>query len=199
MSRPAEHFDAKFQHTPDPWGFRHRWYEKRKRELTLAALPRQHYRRIFEAGCANGELSHALAQRCAQLLGCDVSPTAVALAKDRLSDAAHAEVYVGALPADWPAGTFDLIVLSEIGYYLDEPGLHALIQHCIASLADDGAVLACHWQHPIDDGPLNGRQVHRLLHRHLPLRRVICHRERDFVLELWGTDSGAINLSEAAR
>lgn len=198
MSSPADYFDAMFKATSDPWGFRNRWYEKRKRQLTLATLPREHYRRIFEAGCANGELSADLAQRCSELICCDVSPTAAELAKERLTDAAHAHVYAGALPGDWPEGSFDLIVLSEIGYYLDEAALLSVIEQSLESLTPDGALLACHWLHPIEDGPLNGRLVHSLLQQHLTLCKVVCHRENDFLLELWCHHSSALNLREDA-
>ena len=65
------HFEALFTSSNDPWGFRTRWYEARKRSLTLACLPHQRYASGFEPGCANGELSAVLAERCDHLLVCD--------------------------------------------------------------------------------------------------------------------------------
>uniref|UniRef100_UPI0021B5E213 class I SAM-dependent methyltransferase n=1 Tax=Streptococcus mitis TaxID=28037 RepID=UPI0021B5E213 len=77
-----------------------------------------YYERVFEPACANGELSVLLADRCASLLCQDLDPTAVHLARERLGAVSHASVELGRLPADWPGQTFDLIVLSEVGYYL---------------------------------------------------------------------------------
>lgn len=198
MSLPADYFEALYHDSEDPWGFRHRWYEKRKRELTLAMLPRQRYRHIFEPGCANGELSVDLARRCERLLCSDASPTAVALARQRLQGHDHAEVVTGQVPGDWPDEQFDLIVLSELGYYLDELDLRRMLRRCRESLTDDGAVLACHWLHPILDCPLDGRDVHQLLDKHLQLKRTIRHEDADFILELWCQAPCGTDLEEAA-
>ncbi|WP_339521943.1 class I SAM-dependent DNA methyltransferase [Pseudomonas sp. EA_35y_Pfl2_R111] len=196
MSLPADYFDALYAANDDPWHFRSRWYESRKRQLTLASLPRQRYQRVFEPGCANGELSAGLAQRCEHLLCCDASQRAVALARERLTDYAHAQVYAGQLPQCWPEQRFDLIVISEVGYYLDQQALDDLLQHCIASLSRSGHLLACHWRHPIEGSPLDGEQVHQLLRQTLPFEQIVFHQEKDFVLELWSASPFAMNLHE---
>ena len=38
MSMTDGYFDRLFETSDDPWAFRQRWYERRKRALTLAAL-----------------------------------------------------------------------------------------------------------------------------------------------------------------
>ena len=53
MSVADSYFDELFQGNDDPWAFKQRWYERRKRALTLAALPRERYASVFEPGCAN--------------------------------------------------------------------------------------------------------------------------------------------------
>ncbi|AMK31263.1 Methyltransferase type 12 [Pseudomonas putida] len=80
MSLDAQYFADLYADNDDPWAFRTRWYERRKRDLALASLPRQYYERVFEPACANGELSILLSERCAELLCQDIDPTAVALA-----------------------------------------------------------------------------------------------------------------------
>ena len=142
MSVDDRYFDGLFAGNDDPWAFRERWYEQRKRAITLAALPRPHYRAIFEPGCANGELSAELAGRCDRLLCCDTADAAVRLARTRLSLFDHAEVRQSRLPGDWPEEKFDLIVFSEIGYYLDRDDLTAVAQRMGQSLAADGRVPA---------------------------------------------------------
>ncbi|MEO6677792.1 MAG: SAM-dependent methyltransferase [Pseudomonas sp.] len=199
MSVEDRYFDGLFSGNDDPWAFRQRWYEQRKRAVTLAALPRPHYRAIFEPGCANGELSAELASRCDRLLCCDTAAAAVSLARTRLSLFDHAEVRQSRLPAEWPEEKFDLIVISEIGYYLDADDLKRLIVQAEHALTADGQLLACHWRPPIDGCPLNARQVHDLLHEHLHLPRLVLHQEADFLLELWSREPRSVAALEGLR
>lgn len=196
MSLDAQYFADLYASSEDPWAFRTRWYEKRKRELVMASLPRQCYERVFEPACANGELSALLAERCADLLCQDLNPTAVGLARERLAGVSHASVELGRLPGDWPGGRFDLIVLSELGYYLDPTDWLQVIEQSAASLSDDGGLLACHWKHPIAGCPQDGREVHRMLGKHLPLYPVYRHEEADFLLEYWSYQPSVVDLDE---
>jgi len=193
------YFEGLFADNNDPWGFRQRWYEQRKRQNTLAALPRARYRSVFEPGCANGELSASLAERCDRLLCCDTSDAAVNLARTRLSLFDHAEVRRSRLPGDWPDEKFDLIVFSEIGYYLDREDLSAVIRHINDSLTADGQLLACHWRPPIEGCPLNARQVHDLIHEQLHLPRLVLHQEADFLLEVWSREPRSVATLEGLR
>ncbi|NNA56297.1 SAM-dependent methyltransferase [Pseudomonas koreensis] len=199
MSVDDRYFDGLFSANDDPWAFRERWYEQRKRAITLAALPRARYRTIFEPGCANGELSAELAERCDRLLCCDTASAAVNLARTRLSLFDHAEVRQSRLPGDWPEEKFDLIVFSEIGYYLDAQDLTEVIRRISQSLTADGQLLACHWRPPIDQCPLNARQVHDLIHEHLALPRVALHQEADFLLEVWSREPRSVAALEGLR
>lgn len=199
MSLPVDYFDELFADSDDPWAFRTRWYEQRKRDVTLAALPRQRYSRVFEPGCANGELSLRLAQRCDELLCLDMSARAVALARKRLSPFPAATVLEGCLPNDWPAGKFDLIVVSEWAYYLEPELFVQVVERIADSLTPAGTVLACHWLHPIEGCPMLGREAHELLARHLGLQPLLRHEETDFLLEMWGKQPGGIDLNEQVR
>lgn len=196
MSLDAQYFADLYATDEDPWAFRTRWYERRKRDLVMASLPRQCYQRVFEPACANGELSAALAERCAELLCQDLDPTAVGLASDRLANMPNTSVAQGRLPGDWPGGRFDLIVLSEVGYYLDPTDWLQVIEQSIRSLTYNGGLLACHWRHPIAGCPQDGREVHAMLDRHLPLYRVFRHEEGDFLLEYWACQPSVIDLDE---
>lgn len=192
----VDYFEDMFAVSDDPWAFRTRWYEQRKRDLTLAALPKQRYARIFEPGCANGELSLRLAARCEALLCMDMSPRAVALAQQRLIGYPDAQVIEGCLPQHWPEGEFDLVVISEWAYYLAPDMLAQVLERITASLTPDGAVLACHWLHPIDGCPMLGRDAHELIDKHLGLHRILSHEEPDFLLQLWSKHGGSIDLGE---
>jgi len=199
MSVATPYFDQLFAGNDDPWAFRQRWYEQRKRALTLAVLTRPRYASIFEPGCANGELSAELAPRCDRLLCGDTAAAAVALARGRLLGFAHARVEQSRLPAQWPTGQFDLIVLSELCYYLDADDLRRVIDHALACLTADGQVLACHWRPAIEGGPQTAEQVHTTLHERLHMQRVASHHEKDFLLDLWSRDGTSVARLEGLR
>ena len=199
MSVATPYFDQLFAGNDDPWAFRQRWYERRKRALTLAMLTRPRYASVFEPGCANGELSAELAPRSDRLLCCDTASAAVALARTRLLGFAHARVEQARLPAQWPTGTFDLIVLSEWCYYLDEADLKRVIEHALGSLSDDGQLLACHWRPPIEGCPQTADQVHAVLAQRLGMAQVVSHHEPDFLLDLWSRDGRSVATLEGLQ
>lgn len=199
MSVDDSYFERLFQESDDPWAFKKRWYERRKRALTLAALPRERYASVFEPGCANGEFSADLATRCDRLLVCDTNRSAVELARQRLATFTQVEVMHGRLPEQWPDGRFDLIVFSELGYYLDEQDLNSWIDRALASLTDDGQVLACHWRPQIDGCPMDAQKVHAILAARLEMPRIFSHEEADFFLDVWSRDERSVAERENLR
>jgi hypothetical protein len=80
-----ERFASLFREYDDPWKYSTSWYEPRKRDVTLASLPRQRYVSGFEPACAMGVLTLDLAKRCDRLLSCDIPPVAVSKARERTS------------------------------------------------------------------------------------------------------------------
>jgi hypothetical protein len=192
----ARPFDELFQDNDDPWCFRTRWYEARKRALTLACLPKPRFVHGYEPGCANGELSAELATRCDRLLVSDGCQRAVELARTRLAAHPHAEAAHAQLPGDWPSGVFDLIVVSELGYFLGEEGVDALAEHALASLQPGGTVVACHWRRPIEGCALSGDAVHARLAQRLGLQVLTEVREADFVLHVWSADGRSVAQRE---
>ncbi|MGN6612362.1 MAG: PIG-L family deacetylase [Angustibacter sp.] len=168
----------------DPWGFTDRWYERRKRALTLAALPRERFRRAFEPGCSIGVLTAELASRCDHLLAVDPVAAAVDRAVERTTGRQNVEVRRGSVPHDWPDDEFDLVVLSEVGYYCDPTDLARLVERTVESLTDDGVVVACHWRHPVAEYPLDGDAVHEALLAHPGLALLARHVEEDFRLDV---------------
>ncbi|WP_136064085.1 SAM-dependent methyltransferase [Modicisalibacter radicis] len=186
MSFGPDDFAALYARSADPWRYETSWYEARKRALTLATLTRERYARAFEPGCSIGVLTAELAPRCDELLAWDTNGAALDAARDRMA-AGHGAVSFasGWIPAAWPSGRFDLIVFSEIGYFLSRAELLEARGHIDASLAPGGELLACHWRHPIRGGELDGDGVHRLLDATPGLQPVVHHRETDLAIDLW--------------
>ncbi len=185
----AGYFEAIHERRADPWGFESRWYEQRKRDVTVASLPDESYATALEIGCSIGVLTEQLAGRADDLLAVDVSAAAVERARARLGDRARVEQ--ADVLAAFPAGAFDLVVLSEVGYYFGRDGLSRVLDSIEASLTADGVLLACHWRHPVDDYPLTGDEVHEVI-RERELTLTVEHIERDFVLGVFRRDPRSV-------
>ena len=176
-------FDAVHSKSEDPWGYTTSWYERRKRALTLAALPRENYLLGMEIGCSIGTLTAELATRCTSLLAVDASSTALELAARRLAPFPGVSTRQLTLPADWPGGSFDLVVVSEVGYYLSAAEFEELLQRIQESMAPGGTLLLCHWRHPVSGWELGGDSVHAMARNRLRWPTAGLYQERDFVLE----------------
>lgn len=188
------YFDAMFAASDDPWKFQTRWYERRKRALTLACLPKERFAYGFEPGCANGELTAKLATRCDRLLASDGVDKAVSLARMRLSNCANVEVRKAWVPEDWPQDRFDLIVLSEFLFYLSPQTVEDIARMAQKTLLPGGVIVACHWRHPVSQCLLTGEQVHQQLSACINLTKQCQVVEPDLMLDVWrdGPSVGAV-------
>lgn len=189
----GEYFDALYAKSNDPWSFRTRWYEARKRAITVASLTRERFNSGLEIGCSVGHLTELLSERCESLLAVDIS--AHAIAEARRTPLHDVEFVVQDVLGEFPKGQFDLIVLSEVGYYWDETELRAVRDRIQASLEPDGVVLACHWRHPVHGHRLSGDRVHEILGEG-SWARAVTHVEEDFVLEVFSGDPRSIATRE---
>ncbi len=154
-SIPALRFERLYRDRPDPWDLAQSPYEAAKYAETLASLPERRFARGLEVGCSIGTLSAHLAPRCAGFLGLDFAEAPLAAARRRCHRHAGASFACMAVPDEWPDGRFDLIVLSEVLYYLDFRDLDALAERCEASLSPGGVVLLVNWRGP-NDGTMSG-------------------------------------------
>lgn len=161
-SLPPAYFEAKYAADPDPWRFATSAYEAAKYAATLQALPRPRYRSALELGCAIGVLSAALARRCERLLALDVVEAALVQARERCRDQPHVSFRQARIPDQLPGGPFDLVVMSEVGYYLNRTDLERTLRMLWQALDQEGHLVLVHWTPDATDYPLSGDQVHDL-------------------------------------
>jgi SAM-dependent methyltransferase len=199
MTLGTDYFDQMYATSADPWGFGTRWYETRKYAISLALLPAERYGDAFEPGCSIGVLTEQLARRCDRLLACDGSAAAVRQAAARTAGRPNVSVQRRVIPGDWPAGEFDLIVLSELLYYFAGDDLPKVLDRAVNALRPDGALLAVHWRHPVADYPHTGDEVHQALAGQAGLGRLVEHREPDFLAEVYiRTDGEPLSVAQAS-
>ena len=157
-SLPPDYFEGLYAADPDPWRFETSDYERRKYAATLAALPRPRYAAALEVGCSIGVLTAPLADRCDALLALDVAEAALDKARARLAGREGVRFALSRVPEAWPEGRFDLILLSEVVYYLDAADVARLAERVRASLQPEGDVVLVHWTGETDY-PLGGDEA----------------------------------------
>ena len=185
---PPKYFDHVYQANRDPWNFETSPYERAKYAATLAALPRSHYAEAFEIGCSLGVLTAQLASRCGHLLAVDVSEAALAQARARCAGLQQVEMKLLCVPEEFPAQQFDLILLSEVGYYWSPTDLARAADLLIAALNPGSQLLLVHWTPPVHDYPLTGDDVHQFFLAKTkadgPLRHLTGQRHETYRLDL---------------
>lgn len=187
-SLPPKYFDQVYRANRDPWNFETSPYERAKYAATLAVLPRAHYPAALEIGCSLGVLTAQLASRCGQLLALDVSAAALAQAQERGRDLPQVKFQLLRVPEEFPDQLFDLILLSEVGYYWSLADLARAADLIIAGLAPGGQLLLVHWTPPVHDYPLSGDDVHKFFLTKAaapgPLRHLTGQRAKNYRLDL---------------
>ena len=178
---PISRFVQLYERDDDPWQVSDRWYERRKREILLASLPREQYGVAVEPACGIGVLTRTLAARCDRVLAFDPAPNAVRRAHALTRDLLNVSVRTGALPEDLPPGPVDLVVFSEILYYLGEEQLRDTIDRAVAALAPQGQLVAVHWLPWAPEAPMDGERAHAILVSHPGLRVLVEHRDERFL------------------
>ena len=144
-------FEQKFRENIDPWNYTQSRFERYKRTILLRACGRYKHGRVLELGCAIGETSRYLAPLSLRLIAVDGSSTAINEATKRLGYEKHVHFRLANLPGEMPRGPFELIVVSEIAYYLRLHQLATLGQRIIKALAPRGRVVALHHRRQFDD------------------------------------------------
>lgn len=156
-------FERKFRADKDPWNYRSSAFERHKRNVLLKACGSIKRGRGLELGCANGETTMELARRCLRLVAIDGSATAIDEAKRRASSDLNVKFIRGELPEHMSRGPFDLIVVSELAYYLAPHALATLQTRLIRALARGGRIVVLHHLQHFADAAQHGAVAHNAL------------------------------------
>ncbi len=199
-----EHFENLYAQSSDPYSLETSSFERSKYKRTIEVLTHRRYHRALEVGCSIGAFTAMLAPLCDELIAVDISEKAVAAARKRVANFRHVRVERRTLPEETPEGPFDLIVASEILYYLPTDIVLVALQRFERVLAPGGALLAVHWRGTwrrrivvkvrplflrhwiLKNRPLAGDEVHELLLKHTRLTNMVSLVEPEYRLDLFG-------------
>lgn len=186
-SLTSDYFDEVYRAASDPWGFQTSAYEAAKYAATLAALPRKFYESTWEIGCSIGVLTEKLAVRCGRLLAVDISEIALTQAAERCRNLPQVEIKKMRFPAEFPAETFDLILISEVAYYLSPDDWKQAQKLLVEHLKPNGNIVLVHWTPPVHDYPQTGDEVHDsfLAETARNLRHLTGKREEKYRLDVF--------------
>ena len=120
IHQKAEHFFERIWEQEDAWALESSSFERARYGALLAELGGTRYGKVLEIGCGAGAFTARLVRFADHILALDISPTAIAKARQRLIDVDQvsfraANIMESKIVDDGP---FDLIVLSETIYYL---------------------------------------------------------------------------------
>ncbi len=189
---PDSYFQDIYAASEDPWRLAERWYERRKYAITMALLPHPSYRHAFEPGCSVGVLTEQLAGRCDRVTSMDVAQVALDANRRRLQSANLADrvtLLQQSLDEPWPATDFDLIVFSEVGYYLPASALREILDRELPRLTNPTTIVAAHWRHSVADYPMTGDQTNGVIAATPGLHRIGGYRDLDVAIEVFDTGS----------
>lgn len=180
----AASFEALYRADPDPWRYTSSPYEREKYGATLSACGPGQFENALELGASIGVFSLQLAALCDSLTTIDAAPTAVAAARKRLRGVSNVEVILGTIPDDVPRARYDLVVASEVLYYLSAPQLGQTLSALDKMLVPRGRLVAVHWRPPGPERPFTAAQVHASLRSQ---QRLIARRSAhtaDYLLDV---------------
>lgn len=162
-------FDRLYAADPDPWRFATSAYERNKYDATLALLPSdRRFGSALELGCSIGVFTARLAPRCDRLLALDLAEAALARARDACAAHPHVCFERRTMPAEFPPGRFDLVLASELLYFLDDRDLDALADRVVAATDPGAVVLLANWTGPTDTPNTGDTAADRVIARGAP-------------------------------
>lgn len=124
-----------FRTLKDPWNFESSPYEQERLMLLLQEVKGCPHDSILEVGCAEGVFTSMLSTLSSRVVGIDVSPTAVARARERCPDHTFFATSLESFESD---EKFDLVICAETLYYIEDVPkairkLSSLGRRCIVS------------------------------------------------------------------
>ncbi|MDH3924681.1 MAG: polysaccharide deacetylase family protein [Xanthomonadales bacterium] len=145
-----DYWDAVFS-SEDPWNYTSE-YEKQKYQHTLDTIPDISPSRVLELGCAEGHFTKMLSAIADNVTAVDISERALNRARERCAGLGNVKFEQHDISEGVYPGEFDLVVCSEILYYLrDRYAVEAFASAVKSALPLGGFLLMTHANMVSDD------------------------------------------------
>jgi SAM-dependent methyltransferase len=177
-------FEERYRTDPDPWSYATSAYEREKYAATLAACGTPPFGSALELGSSIGIFSRLLAPHCRSLVTIDGAPTAVAAARERLAGLETVQTILGTIPEVIPRRPYDLVVASEILYYLQPAALTETLDVLRDRMRPGARLVAVHWRPPGPERPFDAAVIHAVLRRQSWLASVSSDANPDYLLDV---------------
>jgi 2-polyprenyl-3-methyl-5-hydroxy-6-metoxy-1,4-benzoquinol methylase len=144
---------------PDRWSYETSPYERERFAAVLKGIGPGPHERVLEVGCSEGVFTRALAadDRVGTVTAADVSPRALETARRRCEGQSNVSFVSGSIVNAAPPGPFDLIICSEVLYYVG--GRRAAVARELAQRLAPGGIMVLEHVHP-ESGRLHAPFIH---------------------------------------
>jgi SAM-dependent methyltransferase len=186
LERTLSHLSALYEARDDPWEHLSSPYEREKYARTLEAAGTGPFEAGLEVGCGIGALSDLLAPRCRRLVALEAVPAAFARARARLGRHAQVTVVEGQAPRDLPDFRPDLVILSEVLYFMQPAEIAGLGRWLAARLHPRLRVVAVNWTGHTGEA-LSGRGAADILREAVPQLSGPRQEQTGYILDLLTT------------
>ncbi len=123
----SEQFEKLFQRQTDPWNFQNSAWEKNRFNRVVELVKMIRPKNLLEIGCAEGDLTKELSSFCPNITAVEISPTAIAKAKQKSTTARFINADIAQLNHFFDQNEFDLTVATEILYYLTQAEIKKIL------------------------------------------------------------------------
>lgn len=187
QSLDSQYFKEVYDANEDPWNFETSEYEAAKYATTIAALPKDHYENVLEIGCSIGVLTQLLAQKSSHLLATDISQKALDLAAKRCIDLKNVSFKLLNFQNELPDDQYDLVMISEVAYYLSPTDWKSAILSLFDRLKSNGNIVLVHWLPEVHDYPQTGDEVHQIFEKLMQgkMTNVFSNRAENYRIDVW--------------
>jgi glycosyltransferase involved in cell wall biosynthesis/peptidoglycan/xylan/chitin deacetylase (PgdA/CDA1 family) len=199
VGRP-EAWDQVFS-KPDPWGYISA-YEQEKYAFTLELVP-EGADQVLEIACAEGLFTEKLAPRVGRLTAVDISEVALDRARARCASSRKVSFTKLDLTSDPILGNNDVVVCSEVLYYLkNREQLARVVGRLRDALKDGGRLVSAHYNLLSDDPTCTGFDWDqsyggKVIHEHMAADAQLV-LERSIVTDLYRVDCFRRTTDKAA-
>ncbi|MEO6447032.1 MAG: glycosyltransferase [Gemmatimonadaceae bacterium] len=189
------YFESLFASGADPWKYRSD-YEILKYQQTLDLIPAG-TGRVLEMACAEGDFTVALATRAAHVVAADISELALTRAAERCAHQSNITYRRLDMAGDELPGGFDVIVCSEVLYFVGQDRLPHVARKLAGALAPGGRLILAHANLQVDapdepgfdwSFPYGARHIGRTLAADSALRWLRELRSRHYRIQLFARE-----------